>query len=108
MQYKYEMLGNIIKNARTKNNLTVEQLAEKIGISERYIYRIENENQKPSFDVLSKLIRGLYISADEIFYPDKIDNDFETETLIRMFFNCDERSREIVKATIKAALQTQI
>ena len=48
MQIKYETLGDIIKSARTKADITVEALAEKIGVSERYVYRIENEGKRPS------------------------------------------------------------
>ena len=57
MQNQYEMLGEIIKNARTKADMTVEELANRVGISERFIYRIENEGKKPSYEILYKLIR---------------------------------------------------
>lgn len=65
-----ETLGDIIKYYREKSDYTVEELANKVGISERYLYRIENENKKPSFDVLYKLIRILAISPELIFYPE--------------------------------------
>lgn len=48
MQNQYETLGDIIKNARMKADITVEKLAVKIGVTDRYIYRIENEGKKPS------------------------------------------------------------
>ena len=48
----YETLGDIIKAAQQKAGITNEELAAKVGVSERYIYRIENEGKKPSFDVL--------------------------------------------------------
>lgn len=40
------MLGKIIKNARVKADMTVETLANKVGVTERFIYRIENEGKK--------------------------------------------------------------
>ena len=43
MQKQPETLGEIIKEAREKSDLTVEELTMRIGISERYLYRIENE-----------------------------------------------------------------
>ena len=102
-----EILGVIIKSARQRANITMESLAEKVGITERYLYRIENEGKKPSYDVLYKLIRELAISSDPIFYPEKPSKDSEIEDIVRMLYNCDERSMQIIKATVKAALKSQ-
>ncbi|MEG1798535.1 MAG: helix-turn-helix transcriptional regulator [Clostridium sp.] len=107
MHNNTDILSSALKAARQKADITMEALADKIGITERYLYRIENENKKPSFDVLQKLIRELAISADSIFYPDKPCKDTEVEDLIRMLYNCDERSMEIIRATVKAALESQ-
>lgn len=102
-----EILGVIIKSARQRANITMESLAEKVGITERYLYRIENEGKKPSYDVLYKLIHELAISSDSIFYPEKPSKDSEIEDIVRMLYNCDERSMQIIKATVKAALESQ-
>lgn len=102
-----DILSGVIKSAREKAAITIEALAAKIEISERYLYRIENEQKKPSFDVLLKLIRALAINSDLIFYPEKPCKDTEVEDLIRMLYNCDERSMEIIKATVKAAVESQ-
>ncbi|MBR5180431.1 MAG: helix-turn-helix transcriptional regulator [Lachnospiraceae bacterium] len=96
-----ETLGQVIKKARKHHNLTIEALAEKIGVSERYLYRIENEGKKPSFDVLYSLVRALSISSDSIFYPEKPTKESEIEDLVRMLYNCNERDLEIVKAVVK-------
>lgn len=57
MEHTSNNLGDIIKNARQKSKLTIEDLAAKVGITERFLYRIENEGNKPSFAVLFRLIR---------------------------------------------------
>ena len=64
MQEKADTLGDVIKNARMEADITMEALAERIGVTERYLYRIENEGKKPSYDVLKKLIRELAIQPD--------------------------------------------
>ena len=107
MQSKHETLGEIIKNARIKADITVEDLAAKVGVGERFIYRIENEGKKPSYDILYKLIRELSILPDQIFFPEKQIEDSEMENLVRMLYNCDERSMQIIKATVRAALDSQ-
>lgn len=107
MHNNTDILSSVIKSARTRSGLTMESLAEKVDITERYLYRIENENKKPSFDVLHRLIRELAISPDLIFYPEKLSKESEIENFTRMLLNCDDRSMEIIKATIKAALESQ-
>ena len=107
MQNEHETLGEIIKNARIKADITVEDLAAKVGVTERFIYRIENEGKKPSYDILYKLIRELSILPDQIFFPEKLTENSEMESIVRMLYNCDERSLRIIKATIIAALESQ-
>ena len=97
-----DILGNVVKQARQKSDMTIEKLAELVGVTDRYIYRIENEGKKPSFEVLHKIIQVLHIDPDLIFYPRKPTKDSEIEDLLRMLYNCDERSLEVVKATAKA------
>ena len=104
MHNQPDTLSSVIKTAREKAGITIEALAEKAGSTERYLYRIENEGKKPSYDVLCKLIRELSISPDSIFYPEKPSKDSEVENLIRMLYRCDKRSLEVVKATAKALI----
>lgn len=85
MHKEPETLGEILKTARMRADITMETLAERVDITERYLYRIENEGKKPSFDVLYKLIRELAIPADSIFYPEKPSKDSEIENLVRKF-----------------------
>ena len=101
------MLGSIIKAARQRSEVTMEALAEQVGITERYLYRIENEGKYPSYEVLYKIVRELAINPDLIFYPEKPSKDSEVENLIRVLYNCDDRSMKIIKATAKAALESQ-
>ncbi len=103
---KTETLGDVIKAARQKSKLTIEELAEKVDVSERYLYRIENEGKKPSYDILYKLIRELAITPDLIFYPERSAKVSEVENLIRRLHNCDERSLEVIKATAIALIDT--
>ena len=76
---KRSPLGDIIKNARQKNGLTIEELVEKADITVRYLYRIENQDVKPSYELLYFLIRELGIDPDTIFYPDKSIQDLIME-----------------------------
>ena len=66
VQKRPETLGEIIKTARDKSDLTVEELTARVGISERYLYRIENEGKVPTFEVLKKIVRELAIDGNLI------------------------------------------
>ncbi len=102
-----DILGKIVKEARQKKQLTIEALANRLGISERYVYRIENENCKPKYELLRKLIRTLDIDPDTIFYPEKskpCSNDSRVEEVIRMLYSCDKSELKIIKATVKAMI----
>lgn len=107
MQKQPETPSEIIKAARDKSDLTVEELTDRVGITERYLYRIENEGKVPTFEVLKKIVRELAIDGNLIFYPEKPVKDSEVEDLVRMLYSCDDRSLKIIRATIKAALESQ-
>ena len=66
-----DILGNVIKQARQRADVTIESLAEKVGVTDRYIYRVENEGKKPSYDVLRKIVQVIHIDPELIFYPEK-------------------------------------
>ena len=106
MHNKPEFLGTIIKTARQNADITMEKLAERVGVTERYLYRIENEGQKPSYDVFIKLLRELSIDPRLIVYPELRDTEDEVGEFLRMLCACDKRSIEVAKATIRALIDT--
>lgn len=105
MHKEHDILGDVIKSARQNSDFTTESLAAKIGVTERHLYRIENEGQKPSFDVLFKLIRELSIDPDKIFYPEKLSKESEIENLIRMLYSCDNRILKTIISTAKVLIK---
>ena len=100
--------GHKLKDIRLKKGYTREQLAERTSISTRYLSAIENEQREPSYDVLYRLIHSLGISADTIFYPDSssVDNS-ETEQIKRLYMECSERDRLIVRALVDSMLDNK-
>ncbi len=108
MQDNPEKFSDIVKQFRARANLTVEKVAEQADITERYLYRIENEDKTPSFDVLGRLVRTLSIPADYIFYPkEKVAHDPDIEEIVHMLYRCDKHSLKIVKAVLRAILEDQ-
>ena len=56
----------MIKEKRKKLGFTQEQVADKLNISLRQYVRIDNEEDLPRRDILSKLILLFEMSDDEI------------------------------------------
>lgn len=65
--------SKILKDSRLKANLTQEQLAEKIGISVKYISRIETRKSGIKTQTLIKYINLLGITPN-VFYKSFVDN----------------------------------
>ena len=62
-----KILGEIFKEYRIKNNLTQEKIAEKLGISVKYISRIENGTGGVKVETLVNYMNILGISPNVIF-----------------------------------------
>lgn len=61
------VLGEVFKEYRLKNNLTQEKIAEKLGISVKYISRIENGTGGVKVETLVNYMNILGISPNVIF-----------------------------------------
>lgn len=62
-----KILGEIFKEYRVKNKLTQEKIAEKLGISVKYISRIENGTGGVKVETLVNYMNILSISPNIIF-----------------------------------------
>lgn len=62
-----KILGEIFKEYRLKNHLTQERIAEKLGISVKYISRIENGSGGVKVETLVNYMNILGISPNVIF-----------------------------------------
>ena len=69
-----EKFGKVVREFRIKKGLTQEQLSEKLGISLKYISRIENGNNGIKTQTLIKYINILGFSPN-IIYKDFIENE---------------------------------
>jgi len=66
----HDRLGDVVKSTRQLMKLTQLQLADRLGITVRYLKAIENSGRKPSYDLLVRIVRELDIPTDIVFYPE--------------------------------------
>ena len=60
------MLGDNIKKYRKENNISQEELAEEIGISNRHLQRLEHNEENTRVSTFKKIVKVLDVSDDEI------------------------------------------
>lgn len=54
-------MGPIFKKYRVDANRTQEEVAEKVGTTARFLMALENEEKRPSIDILLRLVDTLNI-----------------------------------------------
>lgn len=105
-------LGQFIKQKRLENNLTMEELGEKIGKNKVYISRLENNKVKTlKHDLILPLCDALGIKPTDLFenfdefgnYEEVTPNDFMKEVfdLLDKVNNISEKEKDKIKADIK-------
>src|SRR5579871_416508 len=75
------LLGDKIKTKRTQKNITLEQLANKAGVSKGLISQIENNRTVPSLPVLFNIIHCLDEDL-KTFFEDMHDTSIKGNVLI--------------------------
>ncbi len=75
-----KIFGKILRDFRIKNKMTQEQLSEKLGISLKYISRIENGNNGIKTQTLINCMNILGITPNTI-YASFITNEEATKNI---------------------------
>ncbi len=104
-----ETIGKFIAECRKSKNLTQEQLAEKLGVSNKSISRWENGKTMPDYSILLNLCENLDISVNELFSCEKLSNEnFRVEAdknllcaLENSTFNLKEKIKSYRKTWLK-------
>lgn len=61
-----------IRKLRKEAGLNQEMLAEKLGLSSKYIQFIENGNRRPSLKVIYRIARILKVKVCQLFCPENM------------------------------------
>lgn len=61
-------IADNIRQIRAKNRISQDELAEKSGISQQYICKIENEKVNPSIHILYKIASSLDVTINDLVY----------------------------------------
>lgn len=99
-----ERLGAILRELREEKGLTREELAERSETGLRHVAAIELGEKNPSVDTLYRLIRGIGVSSDRVFYPEISQSDPELEALVHALATCSPKQKRLVAAFVEMLL----
>ena len=99
-------MGPIFKKYRLDAKRTQDEVAEKVGITTRFLMALENEEKRPSLDILLRLVDVLNIPGAAILHPQLQTIDDEDEQLIRMMMRLNSRDKQVIRSTILSMLET--
>ena len=72
-------IGTFLKLLRKEKNLSQEQLAEQLGVSNRTVSRWENGNNMPDISLLSEIAEFYDVSIPELIYGERKSENMREE-----------------------------
>lgn len=97
-----KLFGMRMRELRTSRKLSQEQLAEKVGISPKYMSRIEIGQQFPSINVITKLANALQVELKDFFeFAHDVENTKELKKIICELLKEVETDEDKLKLTVK-------
>jgi transcriptional regulator with XRE-family HTH domain len=106
MHYDLSLVGRVLRDGRKAKGLTQVELAERTQVALRTIIAIENNQRFPTYEVFYKIIRALDISADHVFWPDRVIYTPEQEQAIHEFLACSEWEQAVMMKTMRALINS--
>ena len=97
-------LGDAVRRARMKLDLTQSEVAESIDVDVRTVLNIENSKGNPKMEVLYPLVRALKIGAKEIFYPEMQREGPAISQLRLLIEDCSEEEAAAMIPVLKSVL----
>ena len=101
----YRKLGKRIRDERTRQYTTQEQLAEAIELSAVYVGQIERSERKLSIDTLVKIANALHVSVESLI-RDSVEQNSEIldNELIALIKDRTREEKSLILDTVKAVL----
>ena len=105
-----DKIGEFIAKLRKEKNMTQQQLADKLSVTDRAVSNWECGRRLPEYSILKELCDVLGISINELFAGEKIDkenyNRIADENLFKVIEKINKENRKFEKRMIIALLIT--
>lgn|SRR5699024_368295 len=98
-------LGERLRALRKSRNLTTQQLAKKVSVSQSYISRFENNKAIPNIELLDKILKALHSDLASFFASEAEKISVEqlqlTETIKTLTPEAQEKLNEFLQLVHK-------
>lgn len=99
-------IGSFIAALRREQGLTQEQLAEKLGVSNRSISRWENGNTLPDYSLLQALSGVLKVSTAELLAGQRLPQDTCLEDCVHLAMELAQREKDALRQSLNRCFGT--
>ncbi len=103
MELDKEYIAKIIQDSRRKAKLTQADLAEKIGISEKHLSKIETGKNYPALDTFLKILSTLNLTLGDFGIHNSLDDD-SNKTFLQNIINTSSEKQLNIYADVISAL----
>lgn len=91
MAIQSNVLGNNIREYRSMIGMTQEDLSKRVGITPKYLSRLESGQRTPSLDVLFLISKELHVTMDLLVSEQRQDWPPAAEMLyMKLFADCSK------------------
>lgn len=99
-----------LKELRLKKKLSLQELADAVGVSKAHVWELETGKSKnPSVELLSKLAKHFEVPVAQLMGedPEASEEDQELVAMFRDLKDLTPRDREILRSTITSMKKTK-
>ena len=97
-------LGRRVRELRLRQKLSLETLAEKAGLNDKFIQAVETARQSPTIDTIEKLALGLGVNLRELFTFEDESPDVLRKRAARLVQTADDQDLARIVRLLHSAL----
>ena len=107
-----DKIGEFIAKLRKEKNMTQQQLADKLNVTDRAVSNWENGRRLPDYSILKELCNILEISINELFVCKKIEKEnykeIADENLLNVIEKIDKENKEYQRRMTRVLIITTL
>lgn len=107
MNFDKKYIAQVIQNARKQKGLKQSELAEKIGISEKHLSKIETGKNYPALDTFLKILNVLNLSLDDFGF-NNIPEKYPNKEFLQKILNTSSKRQIDTYADVISALSKHV
>ncbi|HEY0840398.1 MAG TPA: helix-turn-helix transcriptional regulator [Vulgatibacter sp.] len=100
-------LGSRIRELRQQEGVTQLELADRAGISNEFLSKIEHGSGTPSLETIGRLAAGLGISVCDFFPPGRPGANDLPDRFLRLFASLDDEDRLLLTRIAEQIAKTR-